>query len=464
MNRMTVSPTLPELSAPWDKPAGARKKSGYRLVIAWSFDEPARIGESAAITGEGVLGRGGPQADDPSARVVFHRRRPDHATPCPPLDAARISRAQLALKATAEGLHVRSIGKCTLMKNGLEESEATFAPGDVLTLKNALVLYVTTNDDMPSLRSDVARELAFGEADSLGIVGEGPEAWRLRDELAFVAASPHHVLVFGESGTGKELAARAIHVLSSRHEKTLVARNAATIPSGLVDAELFGTAKNYPNAGSPERVGLLGEANGSTLFLDEIGELPPEVQAHLLRVLDRDGEYQRLGESTVRRSDVRVVAATNRDASALKHDFLARFPARIAAPPLTVRREDIPLLVRHLLTVLAAKMPNVEKLQNAQIEPALIEVLLRHEYTHHLRELDRLLWLAVSTSTADFIALTEAVEKEVRLPVEERAGEPSKDDIEKALSAAGGNVTRAAERLTLPNRFALYRLMKKHGL
>jgi len=467
---MTLPVTLPELDAPWDDAVRSRRRTAYRLVVAWSFDEPARIGESATVAGHAVLGRGGPQEDDPAPRAVFHARRPDDAQPRAPLAASRISRLQLRLEATAGGLHVRSVGKCTMTRNGVETDDAVFVPGDVLGLRNALVLYVAEGEAMPSLRVPLAGSFAFGEADPNGIVGESPAAYRLRDELAFAASSPHHVLVLGPSGSGKELAARAIHACSSRRSRVLVARNAATVPSGLVDAELFGTARNYPNAGSPERVGLLGEADNSTLFLDEIGELPQEVQAHLLRVLDKDGEYQRLGESTVRRTDVRVVAATNREPSALKHDFLARFAARVTVPGLGARREDVPVLIRHLLERLVTKMPELEARlfdvsasgRTARIEPALVGALLRHEYTHHLRELERLLWVAVSSSTREFIALSPAVAAELRLPEEERGATPTKEVIEAALAASEGNVTRAAERLGLPNRYALYRLMKTH--
>src|SRR5262249_4513267 len=151
----------------------------------------------------------------------------------------------------------------------------------------------------------------FGAPDPHGILGESPAAWALREHLSLAAHSGQHILLLGQSGTGKELAARAIHALSPRRDKPFIARNAATFPEGLVDAELFGTAKGYPNAGSPERPGLIAEADGGTLFLDEIGELPAHLSSHLLRVLDRGGEYQRLGESRVRRSDLRVVAATN---------------------------------------------------------------------------------------------------------------------------------------------------------
>ncbi len=473
---MTMSPTLPELDAPWDKSGAARRRSAYRVVIAWSFDEPGRVGESAVASGETVLGRGGPQSDDGAPRLAFHQRRPAAVTPMPALAAARISRVQLRMTATAEGLHVRSVGKCTMSRNGVQQEEAHFVPGDVLTLRNALVLFITSADPPPPAPTTAGSALvAFGAPDGHGIVGESPEAWRLRDELAFAAASPHHVLVLGASGAGKELAARALHALSARSGRRLVARNAATVPTALVDAELFGTAKNYPNAGSPERIGLLGEADGTTLFLDEIGELPPEAQAHLLRVLDEGGEYQRLGESVSRRSDVRVVAATNREASSLKHDFLARFAARVDVPGLDARREDIPVLVRHLLGRLVGKMPELAarffdgdspstRAREPRLEPALVEALLRHQYTHHLRELERLLWLAVSTSAGEYIGRTASVDAELRLPTEERSAEPDKSEIEAALAAFEGSVTKAAARLALPNRFALYRLMKKYDI
>ncbi len=132
------------------------------------------------------------------------------------------------------------------------------------------------------------------------------------------------MLLLGESGAGKELAARALHVLS-RRPGVMTSRNAATLPDSRGGRQLFGTPRTEPG-GMPERRGLIGEANGSTLFLDEIGELSQTMQAHLLRVLDHGGEYQRLGDSSRLFSDFRLIAATNRDPSTLKHDFLARLP------------------------------------------------------------------------------------------------------------------------------------------
>jgi transcriptional regulator of aromatic amino acid metabolism len=133
----------------------------------------------------------------------------------------------------------------------------------------------------------------------------------------------------------------------------------ATLPLGIGDAELFGNTRNYPNAGMPERPGLFGQANGGVLFFDEIAELPVEQQAHLLRVLDADGEYQRLGEATTGRSDVLLIAATNRDLSALKNDFRARFTTVVELAPLSSRSEDVPLLARHLLGAAARRSPEV---------------------------------------------------------------------------------------------------------
>ena len=174
-----------------------------------------------------------------------------------------------------------------------------------------------------------ARPHPFGQADEHGLVGESSAIWDLREEVAFFAKRQGHVLITGPSGSGKELVARSIHALSTRASHRFIARSAATIPPALVDAELFGNVGNYPNAGMPERPGLFGESDGGTLFLDEIGEMSSEAQAHLLRVLDSGGEYQRLGDAKRRTSDVRLVAATNRSPDALKHDFLARFPFRI---------------------------------------------------------------------------------------------------------------------------------------
>ena len=134
--------------------------------------------------------------------------------------------------------------------------------------------------------------------------------------------------------------------------------------------------KNYPNPGMADRAGLIGEADGSTLFLDEIGDLPEKCQVHLLRVLDADGEYHRLGESNARRSSFRLVAATNRSLDMLKHDFLARFTHRIVLPGLADRRDDVPLMLADILRRTAQGNPAIaarffEKRKGMLAEPRL---------------------------------------------------------------------------------------------
>ncbi|HET7502108.1 MAG TPA: sigma 54-interacting transcriptional regulator [Kofleriaceae bacterium] len=450
------------------------------LVLAWSREEPSRAGEVALIEREQILGRGGKRPDDALPRTEFVQQRPGTRTVRPPLDSLHVSRAQLQLLPMGNALLISSIGLCPLVVNGERVERAEVRVGDTVQLEHELVFLVARRPvRMPPLRSARPGDLQpFGAADRFGFVGETPAAWALRDRLAFVARAEGHVLVRGASGTGKELCAAAIHGLSSRVGRSMVSRNAATFPDGLVDAELFGNAKNYPNPGSAEREGLIGEADGTTLFLDEIGELPQALQAHLLRVLDHRGEYQRLGESRMRSADLRVVAATNRAVSELKHDFAARFTLEVEIPPLSARAADVPLLVRHLLSRAGASNEDVRRrffeqrvdALEPRVDPALIDRLLRHELRSNTRELAQLLWQALAESSGDAVELTPGVVQRLSHVAPgsttgaTTSGELDRSRIEAALSAAKGSVTRAARALGLKNRFVLYRLMKKVGL
>jgi two-component system nitrogen regulation response regulator GlnG/two-component system response regulator HydG len=423
-----------------------------------------------------VLGRGAALPDDPAQRVTFLRQRPGATQRRTPLSSARVSRQQLHLIPRGDDLEVTVLGRCPLLVHGKEVTTARVGPGDVLVLRNTLVLLVIRRQqelDAPQAWPR-ERDFPFGAPDPFGMVGESAAIWDLRDTLASVARTRHHVLLRGQSGAGKELAARAVHAFSERAQGALVTRNAATIPDGLIDAELFGNARNYPHAGSPERQGLIGEADGGTLFLDEIGELPERMQAHLLRVLDQ-GEYQRLGESQVRRSDLRLLAATNRDLDVLKHDFAARFTARIELPGLNERREDIPLLVRHLLGRAAAVDPVLAErlfeqrdgeVAEPRLDPLLIERLLRHPFTHNLRELERLLFQALTESKGRFITVPQDLAEEPRPegPEPVDAAALDRETIEAALRECQGSTTQAAKKLGLRSRFALYRLMKRFGI
>jgi two-component system nitrogen regulation response regulator GlnG/two-component system response regulator HydG len=313
----------------------------------------------------------------------------------------------------------------------------------------------------------------FGQADPFGLVGESPYAWELRGRLATLAQGCDPILITGASGVGKELVARALHGLSASANGGLVSRSAATLPPALIDAELFGTQRNYPNPGAAERPGLIGEADGGTLFLDELGELPSEQQTHLLRFLD-GGEYHRLGEARSRRARVRLLGATNRDPQELKHDFLARFAKRIEVKGLEARLSDVPLLLSAIVRDAARKAPayarfleagtdaNGTPTEHARVHPGLLEHLLRQEYSLHFRELRRLVMLSLEGSDGERLTETKALTRELR--AQPRLLDVGPAEIERALAESAGNVTQAARAVGLPSRYALYRLMKRFGI
>ncbi len=431
------------------------------LVLVWSQHEPERVGELAIVPrGESVLGRGDGAPGE--AKLAFGQRRPGAPAPRP-LASAGISRRHLVLHLGDE-LTAEVVGKKKVLVGGHDEAALTLEVGDRLEIEREAIFVVDAADDEPL--GDAAPDFAFGEADRFGFVGESAAAWALRDAIALAARRPGHVLVRGPSGSGKELTARALHALSKRARGPFVARNAATLPEGVIDAELFGTAKNFPNVGVPERRGLLGEADGGTLFLDEIGELPESLQAHLLRVLDQ-GEYHRLGEDRARKVDVRVVAATNRTRESLKHDLAARLTLELETPGLDERATDVPLLARWLLRRMRDSDPSAARFfagNEPRLAPDLVHALLDHAWVGHARELTALLEVATAHSKGHFVELGEAVATRLRPRSAPSAGQPTREAIERALEAAGGNVSRAWAALGLPSRDALNRLIKKHGI
>jgi DNA-binding NtrC family response regulator len=355
--------------------------------------------------------------------------------------------------------------------------DAVVREGELLELGGQLLLLVVRR----SLANARMRPppFDFGRADAHGIVGESSVAWALRDAVAFVGTHEGHVLVHGASGTGKELVARAVHALSSRSAGPVVARNAATFPEALIDAELFGNAKNYPNAGMPERRGLIGEADGGTLFLDEFAELPQAMQAHLLRVLDA-GEYQRLGEARARTSRFRLVAATNRALTAMKDDVLARLVHRVHVPGLDARREDVPLLARHLFARMAAGNASLSGWLDDGGYPrfsiALVRQLLQPAYATNVRELEAALWRALAASRGAQIEPDPAdvnrtggagaVQKASAPTAATEQGESalSAERVQACLDENNGGIEATWRALGLPSRHALTRLVKKYGL
>ncbi|MEO0604206.1 MAG: sigma 54-interacting transcriptional regulator, partial [Myxococcota bacterium] len=367
-----------------DDPAPDGEGGMLGLSVAWSLAEPDRVGQVVMVPDGSTIeiGRG----EDMARFGVF---RPGGVQPGPALTGRMLSRRQLVVTARTGQLDVRNSGSCALLAGGVRVAQATLDVGDVIELDRQLVLVAIRRFPIP----EPLTALPLGAPDANGLVGESAAMWRVRAQVAFLARRHEPVLITGPSGTGKELAARAIHDRSSRTRGPWVARNAATLPATLIDAELFGNARNYPNAGMPDRPGLVGAAHEGSLFLDEIGELPEALQAHLLRVIDRDGTYQRLGEARERRSNFRFLAATNRDPGALKHDFVSRLTLSLALPGLDERREDIPLLVAHLLSSARDDPDTAERLfdgAHARMTPSFVVALLRHRYTTHVRELEQL--------------------------------------------------------------------------
>ena len=235
------------------------------------------------------------------------------------------------------------------------------------------------------------------------IIGRG-SAWReIIRQIEVVAHTDATVLILGETGTGKEMIAQELHRRSRRGKKPLVRVNCACIPRELYESEFFGHARGSFTGAVKERIGRFEAAEGGTLFLDEVGEIPLELQSKLLRVL-QEKSYERVGEATTRRADVRIVAATNRDlqkeimAGRFREDLYYRlnvFPVKVA--PLRDRMEDIPLLAKHFVEM------SVEQLQcpRPRLTQAGIELLLRYDWPGNIRELRNVIERAAIVAQGD---------------------------------------------------------------
>ena len=224
------------------------------------------------------------------------------------------------------------------------------------------------------------------------IIGDSDALKQVLKQVEIVAPTDSTVMIQGETGTGKELIARAIHRLSGRKERTFVKLNCAAIPTGLLESELFGHERGAFTGAIAQKAGRFELADKGTIFLDEVGEIPLELQSKLLRVL-QEQEFERLGSTKTLRVDVRLVAATNRDLKSLvetkqfRSDLYYRlnvFP--VTLPPLRERREDIPILVRYFTQHYAVRMK-----KNIQTVPAeALEVLSRYAWPGNIRELENL--------------------------------------------------------------------------
>ena len=340
--------------------------------------------------------------------------------------------------------------------------ENALSYNEIETLKNKL------EKEKLYLEEEIRSEYNFEE-----IVGSSPVLRRVLQNVQTVATTHSTVLIYGETGTGKELIARAIHNLSDRRERTLVKVNCAAIPTGLLESELFGHEKGAFTGAIDRRVGRFELAHQGTIFLDEVEDIPLDLQSKLLRVL-QEQEFERLGSSRTLRVDVRVVAATNADLAQLveekkfRSDLYYRlnvFPINV--PPLRERTEDIPLLVHFFANKFAQQM----KRPIESVSKDIMSALVNYHWPGNIRELQNLVERAVILSRGTTLEVPLAELKQSTRPVAQSNGGSTletveRDHILKVLGDAKwviGGPSGAAARLGM-NRTTLNHRMRKLGI
>ena len=346
------------------------------------------------------------------------------------------------------------------------------AAGQVaIAIENALAYREITE-----LKDKLAQEKLYleeeirSEADFEGIVGQSSALRQVLHLVETVAASDSTVLLLGETGTGKELIARALHDRSRRKDRTLIKLNCAAIPTGLLESELFGHERGAFTGAVTQKIGRLELAHQGTLFLDEVGDIPLELQPKLLRAL-QEREFERLGSTRTQKVDIRLVAATHRDLQKMVKDGQFRsdlyyrlnvVPIRI--PPLRERTEDIPLLVRYFTQKYARRMQkNIET-----IPAASLRNLTRWHWPGNVRELENLVERAVVLSPTDRLAisipeLTDACLSAPPADIEKFEDQSKILQLLKETRGRVGGASGAAARLGL-QRTTLISRMKRLGI
>jgi PAS domain S-box-containing protein len=340
-------------------------------------------------------------------------------------------------------------------RRGAEEG-LVFAIKELKELKDRLEL------ENKYLQQEIKHDHNFEE-----IISQSKKFRKILGQLKQVATTNATVLILGESGTGKELVARALHNVSNRKERPLVKLNCAALPAALIESELFGHEKGAFTGALAKRIGRFELADGGTIFLDEIGEMPMELQPKLLRVI-QEGEFERVGDAKTKKVDVRIIAATNRNLEEeiekgnFREDLYYRlnvFPLMI--PPLRERIEDIPLLAGHFLRKYAAAFG---KAIDSISKPSL-DALSAYSWPGNVRELENVIERAVITCTRskidlrDSIPLIKTSKKEELITLEESERRLIKMTLEKTNWRVSGD-KGAAKRLGI-KRTTLEARMKK---
>jgi DNA-binding NtrC family response regulator len=308
------------------------------------------------------------------------------------------------------------------------------------------------------------------------LIGESPAMHRILETIRQVAPTRATVLVLGESGTGKELIARAIHNLSNRNKTRFIAFNCSAFSPQLVESELFGHEKGAFTGASERRIGRIEQAAGGTLFLDEIGEIDGNVQVKLLRALD-PGVFERVGGNQTIKTDIRLIAATNRDLARLvsekkfREDLYYRLNVvQIRVPPLRERKEDIPLLANAFLKEISQRDNKTFR----PLSPEAMEALLRYDWPGNIRELKGAIDSGVTLAIGPQVTLPDLplTISEARFSgsasLDEKAGQMNLHNNEmrlilRALEETRGNRTEAAKKLGISRR-TLHRRLKELNL
>ena len=341
----------------------------------------------------------------------------------------------------------------------------------LLTVERALSFSETVEENR-QLRNLVKEKFRLAS-----VVGDSAKMREVLSVVERVANADITVLITGESGTGKELIAKGIHFSGSRRDQPFIAVNCAAIPETLIESELFGYKRGAFTGANSDTKGKFEEADGGTIFLDEISQMPLNLQTHLLRVL-QEREIVRLGESNPRKVDVRIIAATNRNLKTMIEDgtFREDLYFRLAVvpvhlPPLRERREDIPLLIEYFLR----KAKQKYNFENLAVEREVFAALSNYSFPGNVRELENLIERMVVLSSGEKITLEDLPEN-IRSP-RPNAGnitlelppdgvsfdEIEREIIRRALEMHDGNRTHAARYLDITRSALLYR-MQKFGL
>ena len=407
-------------------------------------------------------------------RIIVLRLAPDETDDFLPLREIRnfdplidviLAGPPLPVEKTVEAVHLGAV----------DYVEEPFDGEDVLAILSRIQEKADLRKQTYRLEKQLAEKYVFE-----GMVGRSAAMLEMFSLIERLAKFSSPVLIQGATGTGKEMVALALHLLSPRRERKLVVCDCTSIPESLFESELFGYERGAFTGADKTKPGIFKDSDRSTLFLDEIGEIPISVQTKLLRVLE-EHRFRPLGSNAYVEIDVRVICATNKNlrtliaAGLFREDLYHRINlAEIHLPPLRDRKEDIPLLANHFLETSNRKF----KKSVRGISQRAKRVLTNYEYPGNVRELENLIERAVMLSTEPFVDLkdlpepliisSDRVENEGPEESPYPFGQMTLDEIEKkhiteVLKAAGLNKLKAAKSLGL-TRPALYRKLKKHGL